>query len=52
MLQDIRSKRITEIDGTNGALLRKAEKFHIDLPYTRAIFALVRTIEQNYGKEV
>ena len=52
MLQDIRNKRVTEIDGTNGALLRRAAVHKIDLPYTRTIWAIVRTIEQNYGKEV
>lgn len=52
MLQDIKNKRVTEIDGTNGALLRRAKEHGIDLPYTRAIWALVRTREQNYGHEV
>lgn len=52
MLQDIRNKRTTEIDGTNGALLRKAEQFGVELPYTKAIYALVRTLEQNFGKEI
>ncbi|OHT02202.1 Ketopantoate reductase PanE/ApbA family protein [Tritrichomonas foetus] len=52
MLQDIRNKRVTEIDGTNGALLRRAAVHKIDLPYTRAVWALVRSREQNYGKEV
>ncbi|OHT06666.1 Ketopantoate reductase PanE/ApbA family protein [Tritrichomonas foetus] len=52
MLQDVRNKRITEIDGTNGALLRRAAVHKIDLPYTRAVFAIVRTIEQNYNNGV
>ena len=52
MLQDVKNKRITEIDGTNGALLRRAAVHGIDLPYTRAVWAMVRTREQNYGKEV
>jgi len=52
MLQDLRNKRITEIDGTNGALVRRAEFHKIDIPYTRAVWALIRTIECNYSKLV
>jgi ketopantoate reductase len=53
MVQDVKNKRITEIEGTNGALLRKAKKYGVaDLPYTRAVWAMIRTREQNYGKEV
>ena len=52
MLTDVKLKRITEIDGTSGALLRVAEEHGFDLPLTRAIWAILRTTEQNYGKEV
>jgi 2-dehydropantoate 2-reductase len=53
MVQDVKNKRITEIEGTNGALLRKAKKHGVaDLPYTRAVYAMIRTREQHYGKEV
>ena len=52
MLQDIRSKRITEVDGTNGALLRRAQTHGIDIPFTKTIWIIVRTIESNYDKQV
>lgn len=52
MLNDVKLKRVTEIDGTSGALLRIAKHYGVDLPYTKAIWAILRTIEHNYDNVV
>jgi len=51
MNQDIFNKRTTEIEATAGALLKLAEKHNKDLPYTKAVYALIRAKETNYGNE-
>ncbi|CAL6113697.1 Ketopantoate_reductase PanE/ApbA family protein [Hexamita inflata] len=46
MCADLNAKRVTEIDGTAGALLRKAKQYKVELPFTEAVWALVRVMEQ------
>jgi 2-dehydropantoate 2-reductase len=48
MLQDVLKKRRTEIDAINGAILREAEKFNINLPYNRTVYNLIRMTEDHY----
>jgi len=43
MLQDLERGRPTEIDAISGALLRSAETNHLDLPFTRAVVAEIRS---------
>lgn len=46
--QDVRSKRRTEIDFLNGAIVRLGKKHGIPTPYNTMITNLVRIIERNY----
>ena len=52
MLVDVNRKNKTEIECLNGAVIREAEKFGIETPYNRAIYAIVRTLENTYDKTV
>ncbi|OHT10303.1 Ketopantoate reductase PanE/ApbA family protein [Tritrichomonas foetus] len=51
ILRDFKSKRITEIDATAGALLRKAEEKGVVLPYMKTVWSIMRLKEENYGNE-
>ena len=44
-LQDIQAGRRTEIDALNGAVLKLAAKYDLDVPYNRAVFNLVKFLE-------
>ena len=46
--QDMKAKRITEIDNLNGAVARLGDKYGIPTPYNHMITAMVKLIEQNY----
>ena len=46
MLQDIKAGKKTEIDAMTGAVLALAEKYHIDAPFNRTIYAIVKFIEK------
>lgn len=46
--QDVRSKRKTEIDFLNGAIVRLGKKYGIPTPYNTLITNLVHIIENNY----
>ncbi len=46
MLQDVEAGRKTEIDVTNGAVVRAAEQAGLDAPLNRAITALIGGIER------
>jgi len=52
MLQDILSKKITEIDSINGAIVREAERLGIDVPVNRTITYLIRAIQRTYKDRV
>jgi 2-dehydropantoate 2-reductase len=51
MLLDYKAKRITEIDATAGALVRKAEQHGVALPMTYVVWSILRLKEENYGNE-
>jgi 2-dehydropantoate 2-reductase len=42
MLQDIAAGKKTEIDSLTGAVLALADRHHIDVPYNRAVFSLIK----------
>jgi 2-dehydropantoate 2-reductase len=47
MLQDIEGGKRTEIEALNGAILRLAKRYDIEVPYNRAVHNLIRFIESN-----
>ena len=48
MLQDVRTKRQTEIETINGAVLEEARKLGIPAPINAQLFAAVKGLEQRY----
>ncbi len=51
-LQDVLLKRPTEIDSINGAISRHARSLGIKTPVNDMLFAIVKTIESTYEKQV
>jgi len=51
-LIDVLNCRKTEIDSLNGAVVMKARKYGIEVPYNTAIYHLVRIIENTYDKRI
>ncbi len=50
MLQDILSKKRTEIDFINGAIVRQGKALGIATPVNEVLTNIVKTIETSYGK--
>lgn len=50
MLQDVEAGRPTEIDVISGAVLRLADEHGVDVPATRALYALVTGLETARGQ--
>jgi 2-dehydropantoate 2-reductase len=48
MLQDVRQKRETEIEGINGAVLAEARRLGIAAPVNAQLFAAVKALEKRY----
>lgn len=48
MLVDVRNRRRTEIECLNGAILREASRHNIAVPLNRAVYSLIRVIEDRY----
>jgi 2-dehydropantoate 2-reductase len=48
MLQDVEARRPTEIDYLNGGIVRFGDEHGVPTPYNRAIWALVRGLEQSW----
>ncbi len=46
MLQDLERGRRTEIDFINGAIVREAERLGIEVPYTKAVYMLLKGVER------
>ena len=44
-LQDIRSKKKTEIDALNGAIVALAQEFKIEIPFNRLVYNLIKFME-------
>jgi 2-dehydropantoate 2-reductase len=49
MLQDLEAVRRTEIDTINGAVVREAGRYGVDVPLNRAMVALVQGWERAHG---
>jgi 2-dehydropantoate 2-reductase len=49
MAVDVLNRRLTEIEGLNGAILRECELFGIPAPHNASVYALIRVIENSYG---
>src|SRR5436305_4634912 len=50
MLQDVEARRTTEIDYLNGGIVRFAEGHGLPTPLNRAIWALVKGVEDSWTK--
>jgi 2-dehydropantoate 2-reductase len=50
MLVDIRAGRATEIECLNGAVLRECERYELPAPHNRALYAMIRVLEQIAGR--
>jgi 2-dehydropantoate 2-reductase len=44
-LQDILAQKKTEIDALNGAVIKLAEKYNVNVPYNSAVYNIVKFIE-------
>lgn len=51
MLLDYHAKRITEIDATAGAMVRKARTHGVNLPCMFTVWSIMKIKEENYGNE-
>ena len=52
MLQDVRNKKMTEIDFINGAIVREGEALGISTPVNLVLTSLVTAIQENYLQEL
>lgn len=48
MAQDLKNKRKTEAKFINGGIVAKAKEKELQVPYTEAVYCLLRTIEDTY----
>jgi 2-dehydropantoate 2-reductase len=51
MLQDVDARRRTEVDSLNGAIVELGERHGIQAPLNRAIWALVRALEDSWERK-
>jgi 2-dehydropantoate 2-reductase len=51
MLQDVEARRQTEVDSLNGAIVELGERHGTPTPLNRAIWALVRALEDSRNRE-
>jgi len=49
MLDDVRHKRLTEIDWITGAIVREAEKAGVPAPYHKALYRLIKAHEAGWA---
>ena len=49
MLEDVDSRRPTEVELINGALVREAEQHGVDAPLQTAVYRLVKAREASYS---
>ena len=50
MLDDVRNKRLTEIDWITGSIVREALKAGIPAPYHETLYRLVKAHETSYNQ--
>ncbi len=51
MLDDVRNKRLTEIDWITGAIVREAERAGIPAPYHETMYRLVKAYESSWSRK-
>lgn len=51
MLDDVRSKRLTEVDWLTGAIVREANKFGVPAPIHETLYGLIKGIEHSWQQE-
>ena len=49
MLEDVEARRPTEVEAINGALVRQAARFGVDVPLQTAVYRLVKAKEASYA---
>ncbi len=49
MLQDMLARRLTEVGSLNGAVVSEAETLGFRVPFTEALYLLVRTLESSFS---
>jgi len=49
MLDDVRNKRLTEIDWITGAIVREAKKAGVAAPYHETLYRLVKAFETSWA---
>ena len=52
MLIDVKSKRKTEIDCLNGAVIREGKRLGVETPFNCVIYNIIRIIENSYEKQI
>ena len=52
MPQDVQKKRKTEVDFINGGIVKKAKEKGLKVPYTEAVYDLLKVIENTYEIQV
>ncbi len=52
MAQDVQRKRKTEVLFINGQIVKKAKEAGMEVPYTEAVYDLLRVIEETYQMQV
>ena len=48
MLQDVKAGRKTEVDAFAGEVIKRAEKYGLDVPYCREIYTLIKDKEKSF----
>jgi 2-dehydropantoate 2-reductase len=48
MLEDVRSRRLTEVDWISGALAREGERLGVPVPLNAAVWRLVKGKERSW----
>ena len=51
-LQDIAAKKPTEIEALNGAVIKLAEKFAVDVPYNLVVYNIIKFIEAKSSQAI
>lgn len=52
MAQDVGNKKKTEVGFINGGIVKKAKEKGIEVPYTEAVYDLLRVIEETYDMQM
>jgi 2-dehydropantoate 2-reductase len=50
MLEDVRSRRLTEVDWISGALSREGERLGVPVPLNTAVWRLVKGKERSWER--